>query len=817
VALFGILKAGGAYVALDPAYPQRRLEAMAAAAGLTLILSRRGLADAVPGSAAHVICLDRDWDLFSDEDPSPLAEDPPARALVYIVFTSGSSGAPKGVMAEHGSLGLRIDSLREMYGFGPGDRVLQFCSLSFDASIEEIFPPLTAGAALVQHPAASELTPANLLDEVERLEVDSLHVPPVYWHALVEHLEEADRPVPRRVRRFITGGEAPSPQMSAIWARRSEHPTRMWNGYGPTEATFGCSTHEPRLDAEELASLERLSIGRPWPHNRLYVRAADLALLPVGVPGEICCGSEILTRGYLDRPGHTAERFVPDPDALRPGARMYRTGDLGRFLADGRLDFLGRTDLQIKVRGVRIEPEEVEAGLAEHPRVAAAAVVLHGDGDGACLVGYVSVRGGVPPSDEALRDHLLLRLPPPMVPAAFVVLDELPVSPNGKVDREALPPPGPLAERPLVEPETETERALMEIWQRVLGREKLGVTDDFFVLGGQSLLAVRLMAQIEKRFGRRLPLATLLERRSVRRMAALIDDPQAELPWQPLVALDERGDQPPLFCIHPVGGEVMCYLPLAERLGGERPVYGLQAPGLRATTDSPSIEALARGYLAEVRRVQPQGPYHLLGWSFGAFVAYEMGRGLKAAGEKVGGLFLLDTWAPLFDTPPEDEDLQMLVDLARNRAHHAGRPFPELLLGELSRLDGEERLERYLALLKEHDLIPEDVGVPLARNIVRGYRVRRRIVEAYRPGPYDGEVTLLVASEPEDPQHLARLEAAGLDPADRTLGWSQLTPLPVKVLTVVGNHETLCEEPHVANLAAQLRSALERQPAGVGA
>ncbi|HEX2252380.1 MAG TPA: amino acid adenylation domain-containing protein [Thermoanaerobaculia bacterium] len=812
VALLAVLKAGACYLPLDASYPRERLEWMLEDARPEVLLTVERLAEGLAAGDARVLRLDADGERARREADTPLPADTPRRAAIYVIYTSGSTGRPRGVVADHGSLGLRMWELAKLYELGPGDRLLQFVPLSFDAHVEEIYPVLATGATLVMHPRVTELAPEELLAEVRRLAVDTLHLPAALWHAVVEHLEGADRTVPGEVRRLITGGEAPSPQRLALWARRAGHPIRFWNGYGPTEATFGCSTHEAVLDPDRLERLDRLPIGRPWPYNRMYVLGPDLALLPAGVAGELWVGSDLLTRGYLGRPGTTAERFRPDPFTALPGARMYRTGDQGRWRSDlpGELDFLGRLDDQVKVRGVRVEPGEVEAALAQHPGVAQAVVVVREvPGLGPSLVAFHTSRGPAPAEPEALRSFLAERLPAAMVPTLFVPLDALPLSPNGKVDRRALPTPPRPAPRALEPPRDDVERELVEAWTRVLGVEQAGATDDFFALGGHSLLAVRLVAQIHKRFGRRLPLAALVEARTPRRVAELLRAPERDVGWEPLVPLQEGGDRPPLYCVHPVGGEVLCYLPLAARLGADQPVYGLQAPALRDTRESPSIETMAARYLEALRAVQPAGPYHLCGWSFGAFIAFEMACRLEAAGEPVGGLYVLDTWAPLFAAPPADEDVQMLVDLARDRAHRAGRAVPEIPVAEYRALDEDTRLERYLALLRREELVPADVDTGLVRSILVGYRSRRQAVERYRPGVYGGAMTLFVATGREDERRRAVLAEVGLDPDDPAMGWGRLCRGALDVQSVDGHHETLCDEPQVAALARRLRAAMD--------
>ncbi len=410
--------------------------------------------------------------------------------------------------------------------------MLQFISLSFDASAEEIFPTLISGATLVLSGSPAELVGRQLLELCEQEEVTLLHLPAPVWHQCVDDAVAGRLSVRAPLKLLLVGGDAPSVEKLRAWCRLVGRPIRFLNAYGPTEATIAATVYETVSDEEEISGFLRLPIGRPIANVRVYVVDRDLRPVPVGVPGELCIGGAGVARGYLHRAELTAERFVPDPFSPERGARMYRTGDLARYLPDGSLEFLGRVDDQVKVRGFRVEPGEIEAVLGLHPAVREAVVLAREDGTGdRRLVAYVvSADGATPPVGE-LRRHLQERLPGYMVPSHFVFLDELPLTPTGKVDRQALPSPDgarPELEGEYVAPRTEVEEALAAIGAELLGVERLGIYDNFFDLGGHSLLATQFISRVRDVFQVDLPLRRLFETPTVAGLAEAIVEAMAE-------------------------------------------------------------------------------------------------------------------------------------------------------------------------------------------------------------------------------------------------------------------------------------------------
>jgi amino acid adenylation domain-containing protein/non-ribosomal peptide synthase protein (TIGR01720 family) len=525
VALLGVLKAGGAYVPLDPAYPADRLARMLDDARATVALTDRGLPPGVAFAGA-VVALDADMD--SAPDPVGLSVRPVrADNLAYVIYTSGSTGRPKGVAVSHAAAVAHLATFARDYHFGPPDRVLQFASLAVDFSLEDVFPALVSGATLVLR-GPDLWSPAELVDRVRALGVTVLNLPTAYWHELARELADpaaagVARALAGQLRHVEIGGEAASAEAVRAWRRAGLGAVRLFNSYGPTEATVTATTYD-LPDREEDASAARVPIGRPLANRSAYVLDGRGRPAPVGVPGELCLGGAGLARGYLGRPDLTAERFVPDPHG-GPGARVYRTGDRAQWRAGGELEFLGRTDGQVKVRGFRVETGDVETALHQHPRVRAAHAAVREDPQGnARLVAYlVPPEDGRPaPTAAELRAHLKERMPDHAIPSAFVVLAKLPTHPNGKVDVRSLPPVdwGGDRDGEYVAPRTPAEEALAGVWAAVLGVERVGVHDNFFELGGDSILSIQVIARA-RQAGLRLTPRQMFQYQTVAELAAV--------------------------------------------------------------------------------------------------------------------------------------------------------------------------------------------------------------------------------------------------------------------------------------------------------
>ncbi len=771
IALLGVLKAGGTVVPLDPKYPDERLTLMMEDVGAPIVVTERGmLKAAVPGGTHALHVSDERAKVAAESRSNPSAGSIPSD-IAYIIYTSGSTGKPRGVLLPHAGLANYTIGAAEMFQLGPGDRMLQFCSISFDAAVEEIFSTWAGGATLVFLMEDVSLEPSELLAWAAKQRITVMDLPTAYWHEWVYALPSLREKVPAGLRLVIVGGEKASPAAYATWHELVGNRVRWINTYGPAEASVVATAYEPKLQAGDAAP-SRLPIGRPVANARVYLLDTDLNPVPVGVPGELHIGGVGVAKGYLNLPELTVEKFIPDTFSKDPSARMYKTGDLARYLPSGDLEFVGRRDNQVKIRGFRVEAGEIEALLTKHPGVNESAVVLREDATGnKRLVGYVvrSQQGSVSESD--LRRHVKKHLPEYMVPSEFVFLESMPLTPNGKVNRRALP----------VTKFDETSKGLqtaatndplqaqlIQIWEELLGRKPIGLQDNFFELGGHSLLAARLMHRIKQAHGKTLPLAALLQAPTVEQLAAVLQDDFSDH-WSSLVAMQPEGSKPPFFCVHGVGGNVVGFHELARRMQPDYPFYGLQSQGLDGKRPLHTrIEDMAARYLEELRTVQARGPYHLGGFSFGGVVAYEMARQLLAQGEDVGLVVLLDTYA-------SNPKPVKFTDLLRDPS--------QVKLGQLP-TELRKKVRRTILAWR----LPEVLK--------RVMRTNARAVEQYRLQPYSGKAVLLRAG---DSWRVSE------DPYGK---WAQLVGT-LETFEIGGAHMDILREPQVGLLAERLKACID--------
>ncbi|XYI03830.1 non-ribosomal peptide synthase/polyketide synthase [Sorangium sp. So ce1128] len=790
VGALGVLKAGGAYVAMDPAHPSERLAFMAADAGVRVLLTASRLLPRLPELQAEVIPLDAPPPELLAQSEERLRGIAGPGHLAYVIYTSGSTGRPKGVLIEHRSLANLAAWHVATYGVTPADRATLVAAPGFDASVWEVWPHLVAGASLWIPDDEVRASPSALWAWVAANGITLTFLPTPLAEAMLAEPAGSTG----ALRAMLTGGDRlqqrPPPGLGFS----------LFNHYGPTEATVVTTAAEV---APEGAGAP--AIGGPIANAAVYVLGPHLEPVPAGVPGELYIGGAGVARGYLNRPDLTEQVFVADPFSPEPGApRMYRTGDIVRWLPTGELEFLGRRDEQVKIRGFRVELGEIEAALRAHPSVREAIALVREDAPGdRRLVGYV-----VPQAEREepeawaseLRRHLKERLPEPMVPSALVPLAALPLTPNSKLDRRALPAPEArhaAAEGDRIAPRNRVEAELAALWEELLGTRPVGVRDDFFALGGHSLLAVRLMASVERRFGERVPVASLYRSPTVESLAALLQSGSSPAASSALVPLQPAGDKPAFFCVHPAGGTVFCYRELSGRLGVDRPFYGLQALGTDDEREPlGSVEAMARRYLDAVRAAQPEGPYHLGGWSFGGLVAFELASQLAAEGHEVATLALIDAPAPGALPDSELDELALVAFIARA----AGLAVEQEELRELT-------LDQAVARVTEraeasHRALP---GISdISRLIHRGVRLTRINAAAarrYVPRHYPGPLALLNARDNEG-------AAGALRSRDPACGWGGFAAAP-EVILVPGTHETIMTEPHVGQLASALRRVLD--------
>ncbi|WP_317847587.1 non-ribosomal peptide synthetase [Pseudomonas sp. HTZ2] len=653
VSLLAVLKSGGAYVPLDPEYPAERLRYMMADAGMAVLLTQHRLQDRVT-LAPSVTCLAVDTlvlDETVDASGLPAVQD---LGLAYLIYTSGSTGKPKSVAVAHGAISMHVQAIAQLYEMDHDSRELHFMSFAFDGAHERWIATLISGGTLVIRDN-NLWTAEQTLQVLKAQRITIACFPPAYLLELAEQAErQGEAPA---VRIYCFGGDA-VPDASFERVKRSLAPQYLVNGYGPTETVV-----TPLLwktPASGHCQAMYAPIGLAVGARTLYVLDGDLNPLPPGLVGELFIGGEGVARGYHHHRGQTAERFIADPFGA-PGARLYRTGDLVRMRADGVVDYVGRVDHQVKVRGFRIELGEIEARLREQTGVKDALVVVRDTPQGRQLIGYV-----VAAAEQGLSQRLLAalreRLPDYMVPAQVVVLAQFPLTPNGKLDRKALPDPD-FGAREFVAPRTPLQAALAQVWQQVLGVDQVGITDNFFELGGDSLRTLKVISQVRAMpgLGFELKLRDMMANPTIAGLTAA----QGQAP-EPLLLLNQPvTDAAPLFCLHAGFGTVFDYEPLARRLEGQRTVYGVQCRMLldRQWQDL-SLAQMASDYAAAIRARQPQGPYHLLGWSLGGSLALLVAQVLEGQGQSVRWLGLVDSYVPLGTREQAEalrEDLQAFL------------------------------------------------------------------------------------------------------------------------------------------------------------
>ncbi|MGW2056155.1 non-ribosomal peptide synthetase, partial [Streptomyces sp. NPDC001840] len=674
VGLLAVLKSGAGYLPIDPEYPAERIAFMLADAVPSLTLTTTEVAGRIatgpalllddPAVVAELGALPADVP-GDEERTGPLLPQHPA----YLIYTSGSTGRPKGVVMSCGALVNLMSWHASAIPAEAGSRVAQFTAISFDVSAQEILSALLDGKTLVIPDEATRRNPEEFVAWLREQKATELYAPNMMVDALGEAVAEQGTDLPW-LRHVSQAGEA------LVLGDRVRDlcgavGTVLHNHYGPSE-THVVTAHT--LSADRAAWPGGTApIGRPVWNTRVYVLDPALRPVPVGVAGELYVAGAQLARGYHARPGLTAQRFVANP--FTPGERMYRTGDLARWNAEGQLEYLGRTDDQVKVRGFRIELGEVEAALSAHPSVAQAAVMVREDRPGdKRLVGYLVPNGGSTGSGgdtagvdlAALRVHLGARLPEHMVPSALVVLESLPLTVNGKLDRRELSAPEYTPSAPIREPSSIQEEILCRIFAEGLNVPHIGVEDNFFEFGGHSLLAVKLVSRIRSVMGVDVSLQMLMEAPSVAGLAHRLSLPAMKDSLRTLLPIRTHGSRPPLFCVHPRSGLSWCFAPLAGFVPAGIPLYGLQARDVDGAGELPgSIREMAEEYVNELRTVQPSGPYHLLGWSMGGRVAQEMAVQLQEDGQQVA-LVIMGGYAPApFGTLNSDETGRESADLIR--------------------------------------------------------------------------------------------------------------------------------------------------------
>jgi len=833
VGLLGILKAGGAYVPLDPAYPQERLAYMLSDSQVPVLLTQKSLVAGLPEHKAHLVCLDSDWELISQEPKQNPAFEVKPENLAYVIYTSGSTGRPKGVLVPHQGLCNLSQAQIRSFEVRSDSCVLQFASFSFDASISEVVMTLCCGARLYLDSKNALLPGPDLVELFRKQKISHVTLPP----SALAVLPKEDLP---DLRGIVVAGEACSPDLVKQWSQNRN----FYNAYGPTEATV-CATIAKCTDSDRQPP-----IGRPIANAQIYLLDRHLQPVPIGVPGELHIGGAGIVRGYLNRPELTEEKFIPNPFSNQPGARLYKSGDLARYLPDGNIEFLGRIDHQVKIRGHRIEMGEIEAVLVQHPAVEDAIVITTEDPSGNKSLAAFCVSNQEQDLTSELRNSLKKKLPDYMVPSDLVMLEAFPLTPNGKVDRRALlllltESSKQRSEAALVAPRDEFEIKLKNIWEKLLGKESISVKDNFFELGGHSLLGVSLFNEIEHQFERKLPVSTLFDAPTIEELAGILRPSEQAKTWDSLVTIKPGGSKPPLFLIHDANGETVLYLQLASSLGPEQPVYALRPHG---NEECPMLHTrvtdMVAHYIEKIRSVQPEGPYMIGGLCSGGILSFEIAVQLQAQGHQVALVALMDAL-----------DIETPLDIDKKINKARWQRFVQTILGRSTAQENQEefsvdstptspppvtldtgksKLRRLFSRVgqvtqKLSNLIMYEIDIRMLKTrnhfMVKKYRYHldnnlpvpeslrdlsiRFIYEfaeaEYVPKQvYQGELTLLRATEGEG------LQRPGIKyTSDPLLGWGKRSTKGVKVYDIPGDHSGMLQEPNVKVMAENLNAYID--------
>ncbi|WP_200552224.1 amino acid adenylation domain-containing protein [Kosakonia sp. LAM2021] len=785
VAILGILKAGGAYMPLDPAYPAERLSYMLGDAAPVALVTQRALAQTL-NATLPVVLTDAEPEAGAAEhNPEPQGLTP--QHLAYLIYTSGSTGKPKGVMVEHRNVVNMQRAIQAKLDIQQPSRVSMNASIVFDASVQS-WAHLLLGHTLVIVPEEVRKEGGALLAFLRRQRVDVIDCTPLQLQGLIAAgLQKAYEGYPCTV---IIGGDAIP--LSAWSTMQNIEQIRFVNAYGPTECTVDASMCV--IDK----TLAMPGIGKPIANTQIYLLDNHGQPVPLGICGELYIAGNGVARGYLNRPELTAERFLPDP--FTPGQRMYRTGDLGRWLPDGNIEFLGRNDFQVKLRGFRIELGEIEACLTACTGVRDAVVIAREETPGdKRLVAYLLAEAGHTPEPARLRQQLAQSMAEYMLPAAFVTLESFPLTPNGKLDRRALPAPGraALVTRGDDAPAGEVEKTLAAIWCELLGLSQVGRHDNFFELGGHSLLAVQLLNRMAKT-GFAISLATLFANPSLAQLAGVIQDREKSLasPFadNPVVLRGE-GEQPPLFLVHEPSGDPLVYSPLATMLRVDRPVYALSALGLHTTGNPPtSLEELAARHVEAIRRVQPHGPYHLAGWSLGGVISYEIALQLQQSGEEIAFIGMIDSYHP---AAHQKRDFSASSERALRDemiVNFLSLHVPESERKMLAQLQSPIDIQAVFDLCREHNWLPKDIGYEDLLLRLETVLYIRPLGLRYQPTPADLTINLYTA-KPDESDDIWR-------------GWHGTVSSDSSLHVIGGTHLSIMQPPFLAQLGRQMTADL---------
>lgn len=787
IALLGILKASGGYVPLDPAYPKDRLNYMFEDSKAKLLLTQTRYKPLFSRNI-KIINLDESKEIINKELTSNLSVKMNPLNLSYMIYTSGSTGKPKGTMNTHIGICNRFQWLQNTYKLTEASNVLQKTPYSFDVSLWEIFWPLSVGAISVLAKPDGQKDPVYLIKLIQERNISILHFVPSMLRVFLETPQAKNCTTLKKV---LTGGEVvPMDILEKFYEVLPN--SKLCNGYGPTETSNGVCYY---ICGHKL-DIQSIPIGRPIANTQAYILDYFLNPVPVGVPGELYIGGIQLGRGYINRPDLTAERFVANPFSDKPGERIYQTGDLCRWLPDGNIEYLGRIDHQVKIRGQRVEFGEIETCLKGYPQIKEAVVSVNDDksNNKKLIAYYVAKDKSTLLHTNDLLHFLKNKLPEYMLPSVFIQIQSIPLTPSGKLDRQALPIPDMLTNTgEIILPHDNLELTLSQLWANVLNINEISINDNFFDLGGHSLLAIILINKIKQVLNISLPLSSLFSSSTVEEMADLIRKKGYKNENDVLVKIQTKGDLPPIFAAHPVGGNAMCYYELSHALGIHQPFYGLQQINTNRET---SIEEMANIYVDAIRKIQPTGPYRLLGWSMGGLIALEIAYQLEKKGEQVLNVDMIDS--TIFEKNQKsdesnDVNLEILGGFITDLAGRYGQEVP-LSPEELRMQPAENRLKYLFDKAKESKLLLVSADLQDFTKLIKQAELNSAAAEKYQPKKVEAPITFFVVEEDKVNDNLNT--------------WSNYTNQKIRHYVLAGDHYSIMRKPKVAVLAGILKAQL---------
>jgi amino acid adenylation domain-containing protein len=774
-------------VPIDPQYPAERIAFMLEDARPLAIVTEQCLVRQLPGGSAALICLDRDRSKISIEPPTnPVGLSQPSD-LAYVIYTSGSTGKPKGVQITHRALVNFLFSMQSNPGLDAQDVLLAVTTISFDIAGLELYLPLISGARILIAATDDMMDGPALASLIKNHGVTIMQATPATWRLLLESGWAGHSTL-----KILCGGEAWSTTLADQLLPKCQS---LWNMYGPTETTVWSA-------ATRVQTGQKVLLGRPIANTQFYILDEHLQPVPVGVPGELYIGGDGLARGYLNRPDLTLEKFIADPFSLEPAARLYKTGDLCRYQADGNLEYLGRVDQQVKIRGFRIELGEIEEVLASHPNILNVAVTARADADGnKNLAAYVVVRQKPAPTVAELREFLLQKLPDYMVPAVFITLLFLPLTPNGKIDRNALPAPdGNRLDQgvPFAAPKTPTELALARIWCKLLGVDQIGIHENFFAIGGHSLLAVRMVNEIKRQLAPDMPVRILFQHSTIHDLARVLSAQKFTDRKPELIPLQTADSGPEIFLI--IDGDSVGLFKLSHFMGKDLQLHASVVPlaesALKASVKKefstlPRLEDMAAEHAALIKSHPTNRPVLLVGYCFAGILAFEVAHQLQAAGVKVEAVLMLDTWM----TQPKWWWIK-----GTWLREHLRKLTQQGLVYLWRKAQGVFR-QKKADLAARHELArTDDFKALLPMSIVA--RINQHAEAGYRPKPLASRGFLFLSQDD--------WMSKAYRPVDDSLGAARLFTGGVEVINVPGNHATVLSEAYLTTLAGYFNQCLEQ-------